>query len=82
LLSESVTECSKGILESLWNGKLLLAVVRQYKEPQWQMQSDQLLASSKRQALEALSYWDNFLAVLLFVCLVKIIYFRPTIIIF
>lgn len=37
------------MLESLWNGALLLAAARLYKEPQWQIQSDQLRASSERE---------------------------------
>lgn len=49
LLSENLSECSKGMLGSLWSGELLLAAARLYKEPQWQIQSDQLQTSSESQ---------------------------------
>lgn len=49
LLAESITGCRIRMSERLWNGGLLLAAARLYKEAQWQIQSDQLHASSEKQ---------------------------------
>lgn len=55
-LPENIAGCSTevgaggrgSVRESLWNGELPLAAARLYKEPQWQIQSDQQRASSRR----------------------------------
>lgn len=47
LLPENLPECSTGMLGSLWRGELPLAAAPLYKEPQWQIQSDQLRASAE-----------------------------------
>lgn len=52
LLPENMTGCSIGLSECLWNDGLLLAAALLYKEPQWQIQSDQLRADEDAGSLD------------------------------